>query len=263
MDGIVRTWERSPSLIQGLYHVLLLLMSRSGFFVTFIGLLALGACSQQPNVVPTRVGEFRPWSDAVPAHRLMAGDEIDLVFLLNSELNQTKLVVGPDGRVTVPLLGSMWAGGKSVNDFRDELEAGYASRLRVAQLDVLVRTYGSSRIYVGGEVRTQGAIPLQGPINALQGVLMAGGILPTARMDEVILIRRDADGRPMLRTIDLKRYAGSADPTDDVPLLASDVLYVPKTDIAAFDVFIDQYLNQALPFTKSLNYNLGSGAAFF
>ena len=219
--------------------------------------LFLGACTQHITVVPAHVDGFAPWSDEVPAHRLAAGDEFDLRFLLNPELNDTKLVVGPDGRVTVPLLGAVTAAGLTVPEFRSKLESGYASKLRVADLDVVLRNYASSRIFVGGEVKTPGVLPLQGPTDALQGVLMAGGFLPSARSDEVVLIRRRADRVPMLRTLNLRRYAGSVTSADDLPLQPADVIFVPRASIAEFDLFVDQYLNQALPFQRSLNYNLG------
>ena len=217
----------------------------------------LAACTQHITIVPTRVDGFAPWSNDVPPHRLAAGDEFDLRFLLNPELNDAKLVIGPDGRVTVPLLGDVAAAGLTLPEFRSQLEAGYASKLRVADLDVVVRNYASSRIFVGGEVKTPGVLPLQGPTDALQGVLMAGGFLPTARSDEVVLIRRRADRTPMLRTLNLRRYAGSVTAADDLPLQPADVIFVPKASIAEFDLFVDQYLNQALPFQKTLNYNLG------
>ena len=225
--------------------------------------LLLGGCVQHLTIVPTRVAGFAAWSDEVPARRLAPGDEMDLRFLLNPELNDAKLVVGPDGRVTVPLLGSVVAGGQTVAEFRANLERGYATKLRVADLDVVVRGYGSSRIFVGGEVKTPGVLPLLGPTDVLQGVLQAGGFTNTARLDEVVVIRRRADSTPMLRTVNLRRYAGSVSAADDMPLQASDVIYVPKSDIASFDLFVDQYLNQSLPFTKSLNYNLGGGATVF
>ena len=63
----------------------------------------------------------------------------------------------------------------------------------------------------------------------------------------------------MLRTVDVSQLIAQADPQQDFPLQAADVVYVPKSSIASFDLFVDQYLNQSLPFIKSLNYNLGSG----
>ena len=106
-------------------------------------------------------------------------------------------------------------------------------------------------------------LALQGPTDVLQGVLMAGGFLNTARSGEVVVIRRRPDHVPMVRTVNVRRFAGSADPRDDVLLQASDVIFVPKNDIAEFDLFVDQYLNQALPFSKSFNYNAGSAGTIF
>lgn len=104
---------------------------------------------------------------------------------------------------------------------------------------------------------------MQGPTDVLQGILMAGGPLATARTDQVVIIRRRADHTPMLRTVNLRRYEGSGNPADDLPLQPLDVVFVPKSSIAEFDQFVDQYLNQSLPFTRSLNYNAGNGGTIF
>jgi protein involved in polysaccharide export with SLBB domain len=229
--------------------------------LTLLSLALTAGCAQHISVVPTKVDGFAAWSNEVPPHRLAAGDEFDIRFLLNPELNDTKLLIGPDGRVTVPLLGDVVAGGLTLPEFRQQLQTAYASKLRVADLDVVVRTFASSRIFVGGEVKSPGVLAMQGPTDALQGVLMAGGFLSTARSDEVVLIRRRADRVPMLRTLNLRRYAGSANAADDLPLQPADVIYVPKSGIAELDTFVDQYLTQALPFQKALTYTVGSGSS--
>jgi protein involved in polysaccharide export with SLBB domain len=226
--------------------------------LTLLSLALTAGCAQHISVVPTKVDGFAAWSNEVPPHRLAAGDEFDIRFLLNPELNDTKLLIGPDGRVTVPLLGDVVAGGLTLPEFRQQLQTAYASKLRVADLDVVVRTFASSRIFVGGEVKSPGVLAMQGPTDALQGVLMAGGFLPTARSGEVVLIRRGPDNQPMLRTINVRRFAGSANPMDDVRLQQSDVIFVPKSTIAEIDQFVDQYLNQAIPFTKSFSYTTGT-----
>ena len=224
--------------------------------------MLLAACTQHISIVQSRVGEFAPWSDERPEYVISAGDEIDLRFLLNPELNDTKLIIGPDGRVTVPLLGPVTAGGLTVAEFRGKLEKAYGSKLRVADLDVVIRTYASSRIFVGGDVKSPGVLALPGPTDVLQAVLMAGGFLTTARSDEVVLIRRRADHVPMLRTLNLRRYAGSANAADDITLQAADVIFVPKSTIAEVDLFVDQFLNQAFPFSKSFNYSIGGTTLF-
>ena len=223
--------------------------------------LLLGGCALHTEVVTTRVQEFASWDDAAPLHRLGAGDEVELRFLLNTDLND-RLLVGPDGRVTAPLIGPVMAEGQTIGDFQSSLSRAYAHTLRNPALTVAVRTYGSSRIFVGGEVKTPGVLALPGPVDVLQGVTMAGGLLPTARTDEVVIIRRRADQVPMLRTVNLKRFSGQVTAADDFPLRSGDVVFVPKSGVAEFNQFVDQYLNQALPFQKALSLNVGSGKVF-
>jgi len=210
------------------------------------------------DVIPTHVDGFAPWSEEPEAHRLEGGDELELRFTLNPELND-RVTIAPEGQVTVPLLGPVDAAGKTVPELTALLRERYAGLLRVADVDVIVRGYGSERIFVGGEVKTPGMATITGPTDVLQGVLMAGGVLPTARLDEVVLIRRRADRVPMLRTVNLKALITTGAPSENVRLRPYDMVYVPRSGIAEFDLFIDQYLNQSLPFSKSLNANIGDG----
>jgi len=228
-----------------------------------LALIMLAGCEQHIAIDPSKAQSFAPWSDLPAPHRLAAGDEIELKFLLNTELND-RLTIGPDGRVTVPLLGPVEAQGLTIAAFTRQLEAAYAPKLRVPDLDVIVRSYGAARIYVGGEVKSPGVLAMAGQMDVLQGIVAAGGALPTATLAKVLVIRRRADHTPMMRTVDLRRAIGRPDAaqaaSDDFPLQAADVVYVPRSNIAELDLFVEQYLNQSLPFQKNVTANIGNGS---
>jgi protein involved in polysaccharide export with SLBB domain len=232
-----------------------------------VALLALGGCNERIPLHPSAQTRFAPWTDTAPEHRLAAGDSIELRFLFNTELNDT-LTIGPDGRVTVPLLGPVLAQGQTIPAFTAMLKSRYARSLRVPELDVVMRGYGSERIYVGGEVKNPGLIQLTSRVDVLQGLLLAGGVLPTARLGEIAVIRRNDQNQPMLRLVNMRDLVGNPAAlmreqtqggADDFPLQADDVVYVARSDIADVDLFVDQYFNQALPFQKSINANLING----
>jgi hypothetical protein len=86
---------------------------------------------------------------------------------------------------------------------------------------------------------------------------MAGGFLDTAKRRDVIVIRRGPGGRPLMKVVDLR--AATFDPahTDAVPLRRFDVIYVPKTDIANADLFVQQYVRDLVP--VSFSYALSGG----
>ena len=232
-------------------------MRKIRFLALPVALLAAG-CVQHIAAVPSRSAVFAPWSDQPRLHVLGAGDRLDLRFALEPGLN-SRLAIGPEGDITAPLIGPVAAAGKTVPQIKTLLRRRYASVLRDPAVDVLVAGYGSARVYVGGEVHSPGVETLTGPTDVLQGVILAGGVLPTAKLSEVIVLRRGAGTKPMLRTVNLKSLIGRGDRRDDVMLAPNDVVYVPKSTIASFDLFVQQYLTDSLPFQKNLSVNIGNG----
>jgi len=89
---------------------------------------------------------------------------------------------------------------------------------------------------------------MPGDINALQGVIMAGGFLIGSHRQEVVIIRRGADGRAMMRTVDLRQaiYAPGRGSGDAVPLRRFDIIYVPRTGLAELGGYVSQ-IRDALP----------------
>jgi polysaccharide export outer membrane protein len=119
---------------------------------------------------------------------------------------------------------------------------------------VVLKQAAPMRVYVGGEVETPGEYEMPGDIDALQAVLKAGGFTPEARRFEVVVIRRGPGGKPMMKTVDLLQAISDPAAGDATPLRRFDVVYVPRTRVAEVGLFVNQYLNQALPFTSGFSY---------
>jgi len=77
----------------------------------------------------------------------------------------------------------------------DLLTKKYSTQLQNPDVTVIVRSFSSHRVYVDGEVTRAGEVTLVGPMTALQAISKAGGMKESARVSEVILIRRAADGK--------------------------------------------------------------------
>lgn len=191
------------------------------------------------------------------AYRIGAGDELSVSYPYNPELNLAG-PVGPDGRFVVPFVGNLAVAGHTL----DEVAAEISERLRSggivadARPVVAIKAY-SSVIYVGGEVHTPGPVKLAQAGDPLQAVISAGGMLDTARLRKVVVIHRAADGSVQKRVVDLRAYAHDGQ-NPGVALQASDIVFVPRSSIAEADLWVDQYLNKLIPFSKSMNYSLGS-----
>jgi protein involved in polysaccharide export with SLBB domain len=202
-----------------------------------------------------------PASRPTEEYRLGPGDQLAITFPYNAELNYEG-TVGPDGRLTVPLIDPLPLAGRTVTEASSMVSEALRRGGIVADArpSVAVRTYGAS-VYVGGEVRTPGAVRLSGPMDVMRAVIMAGGVLETAHSKQVVVIRRLPDGTPSLHYVDLRAYVKRGGAGQTEMLRPEDVVFVPRSSVAEANLWIDQYINRMLPFSRSLNYNVGNSGA--
>lgn len=229
-------------------------------FLSGLLLAGCGQTSMQPG--KTSPARFVPWSDDKAEYTVGVGDEIEVRLPYNAEFSD-RVTVGPDGRFTLPLIGEVRAEGRTVADLTAELDSRFSQDLRSPRVQVAIRNYVSQRIFVGGEVSKPGVYTLQGRIGLLEAIIMANanGPIDTGRMSQVVLIRRNRDGEPMMRTVDLTNFIrGSA---NDVPLQSSDVVFVPKSTIAELNQFMDQFVTRMIPFQRSFIYTIGKQQNYF
>ncbi len=100
-----------------------------------------------------------------------------------------KYTVEADGTFSFPLIGRIAAGGLTLRGFEAELKRrlsdGY---FRNPQVSVSVEQYRSQRVFVMGEVRQPGPVPLTGGMTLIEALARAGSTLPTAS-GEVAIVR--------------------------------------------------------------------------
>ena len=97
-----------------------------------------------------------------------------------------------------------------------------------------------------------GFLELPGAPRRIMQVLMAAGwLLPTARRHEIIVVRDGIDGGQIIFSVDLARVESGQDLAQNVIVRPQDAVLVPRSDVASFDKFIDQYVRQALPTSTS------------
>lgn len=167
------------------------------------------------------------WSDDDPPYRLYPGDQIELTAPGAPELSKS-LTLGPDGRIEAPLIGAVMAAGLTTEALARKLEQAYARVLLRPEVEVALRRTAPEKVFVGGEVRTPGVYALVGDMDALQAIVAAGGVKPTGRPGKVVILRRGADGRAMMRVVDLSRTLKSP-PAEPVRLRRFDLVFVPKS----------------------------------
>jgi protein involved in polysaccharide export with SLBB domain len=193
---------------------------------------------------------------ATGPYRLQPGDQLEVHHILDPDYSAL-IVVAPDGKITVPgIPGQVQAQGQTVNGLTDQLNTLYRKSDVLSRpfFSVNLRSFASLQVFVGGEVQRPGYLELAGgDRHVMQVITSGGGFLPTARRDEVIVLRRLQDGSPEIFSVDLDKVVSGTDLTQDVRIQPMDVVIVPKSDIAQLDTFVDQYIRQALPLQSNFN----------
>jgi protein involved in polysaccharide export with SLBB domain len=190
-------------------------------------------------------------------YRIQVGDELDIKFFYNPELNE-KVTVRPDGRISLQLVHDVMVAGLTPSESTKLLTQKYAPELKKPEIAVIVRSFGAHKIYVDGEVNKSGMFPLIGYMTVLQAISQAGGMKDTARKGEVLIIRRGEGNKPLVSSVNLNKVVDGTDILQDIPLKPFDIVYVPRSSIANVNVWVDQYIRKNIP----IDFSTGFGYSF-
>ena len=220
-------------------------------------LLITAGCASTvpPQSEPFPAVDWRYEDGMDPAYLLAPGDTVELTVVTAPELSGTA-VVAPDGRLRFPLIEPVPAAARSPESVETLLREAYASQLRTPDLSLSVTEFASQQIFVGGAVAEPGIFDLPGQIDPLQAIIMAGGRTDEASRRDVFVMRRLPGGEVSTVVINLRDSLADPANTDWLALRRFDVVFVPRSGISNQNLFVQQYIRQALPIEFSLFYDV-------
>lgn len=122
-------------------------------------------------------------------------DVIDIIVWRSDDLTQKDVVVRPDGKIAMPLVGEIEASRRTAK----ELAADIAERLKEYKgnptVYVKVKEANSYHVYVLGDVAKPGKYQVKSQVTVLQAISMAGGFTLYAAKNKA-QVRRTVVGPP-------------------------------------------------------------------
>lgn len=188
------------------------------------------------HVVPSAV-----WADKLPTvpgsiqniqkfsetrdYTIGPGDLIGIEVWKDQTLTRT-VVVLPDGKISMPLIGELQAGGRTVAALKNEITEKLSQFVPDPVLTIEIKQCNSMHIYVLGRVNTPGRSVLASNINVLQALAMAGGLNPFAKSDQIQLFRYE-NGTTTIHPFNYDAVTRGKALSENIELKRGDVIYVP------------------------------------
>ena len=117
-------------------------------------------------------------------------DVLDIVVWKNDDLSQKVVVVRPDGKISMPLIGEVMASGRTANQLASQIAGRLEEYKENPAVTVSVKEVNSYYVYVLGEVTRPGKYQLKSHATVLQAVAIASGFTIYAAKNKMQVIRQ-------------------------------------------------------------------------
>jgi len=116
-------------------------------------------------------------------------DKLSITVFGVPELSVEEVQADSAGRIAVPLVGVVNAGGRTIEDVTGEIQTRLRGYVRDPRVTLNLREAQGQLVTVSGEVRQPGVFPVIPRMTLMAAIARAQGITEYARRQEVIVFR--------------------------------------------------------------------------
>lgn len=177
--------------------------STGKILIPAFGCLLFSACATGPMAEPgIAVGEpvaalgQNVFSETdLTDYPVYPADVLSIRVFREPDLSLDEVTIANDGLISVPLVGSVLASGRTVREIETLIEQELGTHyLRNPDVTVNVLRYESHVVTVEGAVETPGLYPFQPGTRLSGGIAMAEGMERAADPGQVVVFRRTPEG---------------------------------------------------------------------
>ena len=151
------------------------------FLFLLIFCMALMLACNTPQVYSAgkneTVGSGKGWSPwvSLDSYKIGSSDILEIVTWKEPDFTRLEILVRIDGKISFPLLGDIQASGRTPLQVKKEIEKRLKSYIDNPIVTVTVKSPGSQKFYILGEVENTGEYLLVKEMTVLQAFALAGG----------------------------------------------------------------------------------------
>jgi len=166
-------------------------------------------------------------SPGKPVYVIGPEDVLEVSVWKNTDLSRS-VIVRPDGKISLPLLGEIKAAGLTPEQLHLIITKKLGQYQQAVEASVIVKEINSYKVFLFGDVIKPGVYSMKRRTSLVQAIAMAGGFNQFASRNSIVVIRESTDGlseRLNVRFDDIihkKNFAGK-----NMILKPGDTIFVP------------------------------------
>jgi polysaccharide biosynthesis/export protein len=177
---------------------------------------------QAANSTPTIPAGITP-----PPDYVIGAQDILTVIVWREKEMSGDVSVRPDGKISLPLMNEIHAAGLTPEQLRADLTKAAGRFIEDPTVTVVIKEIHSRKVYITGMIGRPGPYPLTGPTTVLQLLAMAGGVQEYADSKNIVIMRTDAKGQPVILKFNYKDVVAGKNLKQNVELRPGDTIVVP------------------------------------
>ena len=191
------------------------------------GLATPGASNATATVFPPQgKSDAAPSGPTADEYRVGEGDVLQVSVYGEPTVSVGAVVVRPDGKISIPLLGDVAAAGMTPTQLAKSISEKLSDIIKNADVTVVMNQLNSKKIYIIGGVKKEGPIPYTYKMSILQAISEAGGLTEYAKRSKIYVLRNDNGKRVEFR-FDYDAVLKGQHIETNIELIAGDTLVVP------------------------------------
>ena len=160
-------------------------------------------------------------------YRIGGQDLLNISVFGVEELNKD-VRVNSNGQISLPLVGAVMAGGRTIPELEAELARKYSSGyLQNPQVSVFVKEFTSQRVTLEGAIAKPGIYPITGRTSLLQAIALARGVNDQLADLGGIVLMRTVDGKRLAAVYDLREVRKGK--VEDPQIYGDDIIVVEQS----------------------------------
>ncbi|MES2821968.1 MAG: polysaccharide biosynthesis/export family protein [Pseudomonadota bacterium] len=161
-------------------------------------------------------------------YKINSGDVLSVHVWNEDNVSQKEILVRPDGRISIPIVGEVVVAGKSIATVKDELSTRLSSILiDKPVVTVSIIQLSGNTVFVLGKVARPGQYIILGQLDVTQALALAGGTTTFAQESDIKVLRRNHEGKQKSINFNYAKIVSGKNLEDNILIQSGDVVIVP------------------------------------